>query len=153
LTRFSRNHGIEPVLIDIDDDSKFTAIEKAAGKAAIRLLDQIESHGLGCLASPGSPVGDPCRVEEALSLAMGKVYESADLSGLILTGGTTAYSICRRIGVKHIQLRQRIGWGVVLTQAPDLSGMAIAVKGGSLGDVDAIQKIVGTVRSRIAKKF
>jgi uncharacterized protein YgbK (DUF1537 family) len=152
LMRFSRNHGIEPVIIDIDDDSKFTAIEEAAAKATSRLLDQIESHGLGFLASPGNPVGDPCRVEEALSLAVGKVYENADLSGLILTGGTTAHSVCRRIGVKQLQLRQRISWGVVLTQAPDLSGMAIAVKGGSLGDVDAIQKIVDTVRSRIAKK-
>jgi uncharacterized protein YgbK (DUF1537 family) len=152
LTRFSRTHGIEPVFMDIDDSGKFAAIEAAAEQATSRLMDQIERHGLGFLASPRNPVGDPCLVEEALSLAVGKVYESADLSGLILTGGTTAYSVCRRTGVKHLQLRQRIGWGVVLTQAPDLSGMAIAVKGGSLGDVDAIQKIVDTVRSRITKE-
>jgi uncharacterized protein YgbK (DUF1537 family) len=96
-------------------------------------------------------VGDPCGVEDALSLAVGKVHQSVDLSGLILTGGTTAYSVCRHIGVKHLQLRQRIGWGVVLSQAPDLSGTAIAVKGGSLGDVDAIQKVVDTIRSHTAK--
>jgi len=147
LTLFSHTHGIEPVIIDVDDRSKFTAIEAAAEKATSRLLDQIESHGLGFLASPRSPVGDPCLVEEALSLAVGKVYGSADLSGLILTGGSTAYEVCRRIGVKCLQLRQRISWGVVLTQASDLSDMAIAVKGGSLGDVDAIKKVVGTVRS------
>jgi uncharacterized protein YgbK (DUF1537 family) len=145
---FSHIHGIEPVIIDVDDRSNSAAIEAAAAKATFFLIDQIESHGLGFLASPRSPVGDPCLVEEALSLTVGKVYESADLSGLILTGGTTAYSVCRRIGAKHLQLRQRISWGVVLTQAPDLSGMAIAVKGGSLGDVDAIQKIVDTVRFR-----
>jgi uncharacterized protein YgbK (DUF1537 family) len=58
----------------------------------------------------------------------------------------SVYEVCRRIGVKSLQLRQRISWGVVLTQAPDLSGMAIAVKGGSLGDVDAIKKVVDTVR-------
>jgi uncharacterized protein YgbK (DUF1537 family) len=82
-------------------------------------------------------------------LAVGKVHEQTELSGLILTGGTTAYEVCRRIGVKCLQLRQRIGWGVVLTQAPDLSGMAIAVKGGSLGDVDVIEKVVETVRSLV----
>ena len=94
-------------------------------------------------------VGELALVEEALSLTIQKIYEKADLSGLILTGSTTAYTVCRRIGVKRLQLRQRISWGVILTQAPDLSGMAIAVKGGSLGDVDAIQKIVDSVRSRI----
>jgi uncharacterized protein YgbK (DUF1537 family) len=112
-------------------------------------MDQIQSHGLGLLASPPHLVNDPCRVEESLSLTVGKVYKKAKLSGLILTGGTTAYSVCRRFGVKHLQLRQRIDWGVVLTQAPDLSGMAIAVKGGSLGDEDAIQKLFDTLRCLI----
>jgi uncharacterized protein YgbK (DUF1537 family) len=149
LTLFSHTHGIKPVIIDVDDHNNFAAIEAAAVKATSRLMDQIESHGLGILASPRSLVRDPCCVEEALSLAVGKIYEGADLSGLILTGGTTAYSVCQRIGANHLQLRQRIGWGVVLTQAPDLCGLAIAVKGGSLGDVDAIQKLVDTVRSLI----
>jgi uncharacterized protein YgbK (DUF1537 family) len=149
LTLISHTHGIEPVIIDVDDRLNLAAIETAAAKATSCLMHQIESHGLGFLASPRDPVRDPGRVEAAISLAVGKVYDSADLSGLILTGGTTAYSVCRRIGAMHLQLRQRIGWGVVLTQAPDLSGMAIAVKGGSLGDVDAIQKLVDTVRSLV----
>jgi len=147
LTLFSHTHSIEPVFIDVDDRSNLASIEAAAEKATSSLIAQIESHGLGFLASPESPVCDPRLVEEALSLAVGKVYEKADLSGLILTGGSTAYEVCRRIGVKCLQLRQRISWGVVLTQASDLSDMAIAVKGGSLGDVDAIKKVVGTVRS------
>jgi uncharacterized protein YgbK (DUF1537 family) len=147
LTLFSHTHGIEPVFIDVDDRSNQTTIMAAAEKATASLMAQIESHGLGFLASPESPVCDPRLVEEALSLAVGKVYEKAHLSGLILTGGTTAYEVCRRLGVKCLQLRQRISWGVVLTQASDLSGMAIAVKGGSLGDVDAIKKVVDTVRS------
>ncbi len=147
LTLFSHTHGIEPVFIGLDDRSNLAAIQAAVEKATSRLVDQIERHGLGFLSSPQSPVCDPRLVEEALSLAVGKVHEEVDLSGLILTGGTTAYNVCRRMGVKRLQLRQRISWGVVLTQAPDLSGMAIAVKGGSLGDVDAIQKIVDTMRS------
>jgi len=147
LTLFSHEHGIEPVFIDVDDQSNRAASMAAVEKATAGLIAQIESQGLGFLASPESLVRDPRLVEEALSLAVGKVYENADLSGLILTGGTTAYEVCRRIGVKCLQLRQRISWGVVLTQASDLSGMAIAVKGGSLGDVDAIKKVVDTVRS------
>jgi uncharacterized protein YgbK (DUF1537 family) len=147
LTLFSHTHGIEPVFIDVDDRSNRAAIKTSAEKATASLIAQIEYHGLGFLASPESLIRDPRLVEEALSLAVGKVYEKADLSGLLLTGGTTAYEVCRRIGVKSLQLRQRISWGVVLTQAPDLSGMAIAVKGGSLGDKDAIKKVVDTVRS------
>jgi uncharacterized protein YgbK (DUF1537 family) len=149
LTLFSQTHGIEPVTVDVDDRRKFASIETAAERATARLIDQIQSHGLGLLASPPHLVNDPCRVEETLSLTVGKVYEKAELSGLILTGGTTAYSVCRHIGIKHLQLRQRIDWGVVLTQAPDLSGMAIAVKGGSLGNVDAIQKLFDTLRCHI----
>jgi uncharacterized protein YgbK (DUF1537 family) len=149
LTLFSHTRGIEPVFLDVDDRSNLAAMDAAAENATASLIDQIESHGLGFLASPQSPVHDPRLVEEALSLAVGKVYEKADLSGLILTGGTTAYEVCRRIGVKWLQLRQRISWGVVLTQASDLSGIAIAVKGGSLGDVDAIKKVVDTVRSLV----
>jgi uncharacterized protein YgbK (DUF1537 family) len=149
LTLFSHTHGIEPVLIDVRDHSHLAAMSAAAENATASLIAQIESHGLGFLASPQSPVLDPRLVEEALSLVVGKVYEKADLSGLILTGGTTAYEVCRRIGVKCLQLRQRIDWGVVLTQASDMSGMAIAVKGGSLGDVDTIKKVVDTVRSLV----
>jgi len=149
LTLFAHARGSEPVCIDLDDRSNLAAIEAAAEKAAAGLMAQIESHGLGFLASPPNPVRDPSLVEEAVSLAVGKVYGKADLSGLILTGGTTAYQVCRRLGVKRLQLRQRISWGVVLTQASDLSGLAVAVKGGSLGDVDAIQKVVDTVRSLV----
>jgi uncharacterized protein YgbK (DUF1537 family) len=149
LTLFSHTHGIEPVFIDVDNGSNLAAIDAAAEHATSSLIAQIESHGLGFLAAPESTVRDPRLVEEALSLAVGKVYEKADLSGLILTGGTTAYEVCRRIGVKCLQLRQRISWGVVLAQTSDLSGMAIAVKGGSLGDVDAIQKVFDTVRSLV----
>lgn len=149
LALFSHAHGIEPVFIDVDDRSNLAAIKAAAEKVTSSLIAQIESHGLGFLTSPESLVRDPRLVEEALSLAVDKVYEKADLSGLILTGGTTAYEVCRRIGIKCLQLRQRISWGVVLTQASDLSGLAIAVKGGSLGDMDAIKKVVDAVRSLV----
>ncbi len=149
LRFLSHTHGIEPVLIDIDGRSDLAAIEAEAEKATSSLMDQIESCGLGLLASPENFVHDPCLVEEALSLTVRKIYENADLSGLILTGGTTAYTVCRRIGVKRLQLRQRTSLGIILTQAPDLSGMAIGVKGGSLGDVDAINKTVDAVRSLV----
>lgn len=146
---FSRAHDMDPVFIELDDRSDISAAEAAAEKATSGLIAQIESHGLGFLASPEGVARDPRLVEEALSLAVGKVHQKVDLSGLILTGGTTAYEVCRRIGVKSLQLRQRISWGVVLAQALDSSGMAIAVKGGSLGDVDAIRKVVETVQALV----
>lgn len=149
LMLFSHTHGLEPVFVDVDDLSNSAGIDAAAEKATTGLIGQIKNHGLGFLASPPNPAHDPRFVEEALSLAVSKVHEKADIAGLILTGGTTAYEVCRRMGVKSLQLRQRISWGVVLTQAADFSGMAIAVKGGSLGDVDAIEKVVETVRSLV----
>jgi uncharacterized protein YgbK (DUF1537 family) len=149
LMLFSRNHDMEPVFVDVDEFSDSAAIGAAAEKAAEGLIAQIKRRGLGFLASPPNPAQDPRLVEETLSSAVRKVHEEANLAGLILTGGTTAYEVCRRIGVKRLHLRQRISWGVVLAQAPDLGGMAIAVKGGSLGDVNAIEKVVDTVRSLV----
>ena len=86
-------------------------------------------------------------VEEVLAHAVDRLDEKVALSALILTGGTTAYTVCRRMGIKRLQLRQRISWGVVLSQASELSGMAVAVKGGSLGEAEAFHKTVETVRS------
>ena len=58
LRLFSRTHGIEPVLMDVNDRSNLAAIKAAAEKVTSRLMDQIESHGLCFLASPESLVCD-----------------------------------------------------------------------------------------------
>jgi uncharacterized protein YgbK (DUF1537 family) len=66
---------------------------------------------------------------------------------LILTGGATAYTVCSRLGITQLELRQRIRSGVVLTQVPELSGLAIGIKGGSLGDVDAISTMIDAIQA------
>ena len=114
---------------------------------ATRLKRHFKNHDLGFLASSEQSVDDPIMVEETVALAIRRIHESTPLAGLVLTGGTTAYNVCRQLGVKHLRLRRRIGWGVTLAQAPDLAGMAVGVKGGSLGAADAINQIIANVRS------
>ncbi len=70
LRRLSHVHGIEPVLVDIDDRLDLASIEAQTEKTTSLLMGQIESHGLGLLASPENDVHDPCLIEEALSLTM-----------------------------------------------------------------------------------
>jgi uncharacterized protein YgbK (DUF1537 family) len=113
----------------------------------VALLGQIQARGLAFLVSPEKSIDAPSTLEKALALTVGTLHEKSALCGVILTGGTTAYNVCRHLGIKVLKLRQRISWGVVLAQSPELSGMAVGVKGGSLGETDSINQIIAAVRS------
>jgi uncharacterized protein YgbK (DUF1537 family) len=89
-------------------------------------------------------------VETSIAATIHDICQRTKLSGLILTGGTTAYTVCQRIGVKHIHLRERIASGTILAQVPAFNGMAICNKGGSLGEPDALVRVVETVKSLAA---
>jgi uncharacterized protein YgbK (DUF1537 family) len=145
----SKTHGLDPVFIQMDASIDCASIEAEAERATVNLTDQIEKFGLGFLASSEDPIHDPDRVEKSLSLAVQKICDRKKLAGLILTGGTTAYGVCRLMEIKRLQLRQRITPGVVLAQAPEVCGMAIGIKGGSLGELDALDKMIDTLRSLV----
>ncbi len=142
-----QTHEIEPAVISLDTLRDGSAIEATAETAAAALLSQIQTRGLAFVVSPEKSVDEPPMLEEAVARAIGKLHEKSALCGVILTGGTTAYTVCRHLGITVLKLRRRISWGVVLAQAPELSGMAIGVKGGSLGETDSINQIIAAVRS------
>jgi uncharacterized protein YgbK (DUF1537 family) len=144
----ARAYGIDYQVLHVDAHSTLPTREAEAEQMTISLLNQLDRFGVGFLVSPETPIPDPSLIETALAHVIEKTYKRTRLSALILTGGATAYMVCKQLGVKQLQLRQRISSGVVLTQAPDLSGMAIGIKGGSLGDIDAIQIMINTLQSR-----
>jgi uncharacterized protein YgbK (DUF1537 family) len=147
LSLACRTHGIEPAVIPAAALRDGSAIQAAAERSAGALLSQIEARGLAFLASPEESIDDPSMLEEALALTVGKLREKSSLCGVILTGGTTAYNVCRHLGITVLNLRQRISWGVVLAQSAQLSGMAVGVKGGSLGETDSINQTIAVMRS------
>lgn len=140
----SRKHRLEPILIQIDDS---LSADSVAEDAALRLTEQMKGSGLGLLSTPENTVYDPGRVEHVLAKTVHAACDRTRLAGLLLTGGTTGYEACLRIGIKRLRLRQKITWGAVMAQAPDMDGMAVLVKGGSLGDPEVMDQFVETVRS------
>jgi uncharacterized protein YgbK (DUF1537 family) len=143
----ARQYSVDPAVLQVDADGQLLGREADAEDAAIRVLRQLDRCGVAFLASPEVPVADPSRVEATLAQAIEKLHGRARLSALILTGGATAYTVCSRLGITQLELRQRIRSGVVLTQVPELSGLAIGMKGGSLGDVDAISTMIDAIQA------
>jgi D-threonate/D-erythronate kinase len=142
--RLSRRHRLEPILVRMEDS---LPAESAAEDAALRLTAQMKGSGLGLLATPETTVYDPGRVEHVLATTVQAVCDRIRLGGLLLTGGTTGYEACRRIGIRRLRLREKITWGAVMAQAPDLDDMAVLVKGGSLGDPEVMNHFAEIVKS------
>ncbi len=75
-----------------------------------------------------------------------RVLERAPVSALFLTGGETAYSICRALGVHTMKLHVRIAPLVVASRVVGgpCDGMVIITKGGSIGPDDLLCTICGS---------
>ncbi len=147
LNVLSKTYDVEPVTIKLDAKTDINKIEPIAEDTTVNLLYQLNNSNLSFLTSPENTTLDPDLVEASIATTIHHICEKTKLSGLILTGGTTAYTVCQRIGVKHIQLRERIASGTILAQVPDFNGMAICNKGGSLGEPDALVRVVDTIKS------
>jgi uncharacterized protein YgbK (DUF1537 family) len=147
LAVLSKECDIEPVLMVKEEATKCGDKNFLPEKTITNLIHQIEKYRLAVLASPENVPLDPDLVESSIAAAVKGVCDKKILSGLLLTGGTTAHTACRRIGIKSVQLRERIASGTVLAQVPDFNGMAVCNKGGSLGEPDALVRFVNRVKS------
>ena len=147
LVVLSKNYEIEPVFMELDAESNIEKAKSITEKTIINLLNQLDNSKFAILTSPENIPLDPDLVESSIAAAIQRICDKKKLSGLLLTGGTTAHTVCQRIGVKRIQLRERIASGTVLAQVPDFNGMAICNKGGSLGEPDALVRFVKRVKS------
>ncbi len=143
----ARQYGVDPVTLPVAARDTLPELEVDIEQAAVSVLQQLERGGVGFLASPETLVADPSLVESALAQAIETINDQTQLSALILTGGATAFTVCRRLGVTQLELRHRISSGVVLTQVPELSGLAIGMKGGSLGTVEAISLMIDALHT------
>ncbi|MGE4485095.1 MAG: four-carbon acid sugar kinase family protein [Oscillospiraceae bacterium] len=73
-----------------------------------------------------------------------KICETAEYDRLVLIGGETSQAIFRALGVKRLELRGKlepgVAEGVLRGGVPD--GKEFALKGGSLGSEDALEKML-----------
>ncbi len=141
LQNFAKTFNVEPITILKHRIGLKLSLD-ARQKVVEHLLDQISQRRVGVLTSPDHDILDPMLVETVLADIIKTLRQQTSIRGVILTGGSTAYTVCRRLGVRQLQLRQQIGSGVVIAQAPELSGMVVGIKGGSLGEMDAFINLV-----------
>jgi uncharacterized protein YgbK (DUF1537 family) len=146
LQNFANTFNVQPITIP-HNRTEVTVSHHAERNVVECLLDQISQSKVGVLTSPEHNVLDPVLVETMLADTITTLKQQTPIRGVVLTGGSTAYTVCRRLGVRQLQLRQRMGFGVVVAQAPELSGMVVGIKGGSLGEMDAFINLVNFQQS------
>lgn len=146
LYNVAKTYDVAPIsLPPVSDGSRIYHAMDSVGIGQV--FDQIARSGIGVLTSPEQVFTDPILVETMLADALVALHQQIPISGVILTGGATAYAVCRRLGVQQLQLRQRMGFGVVVAQAPEMAGAVMGIKGGSLGEMDALVSLVKLLQS------
>jgi len=124
--------GVEPVRLETSSpDSR-----KAAERRARRVL---ANTGVAVVATDEDPT-DPVGVERAISDLCEDTVGRGHVATLFLTGGSTAFAVCRHLGIGRLRIRESVATGAVI--ASTNAGLAVCVKGGSLGEVDTLERIV-----------
>jgi len=96
---------------------------------------------------------DSRRVSEIVAAAMGQALThliSLPLSGLFLTGGDTAVSVCRALGVNAIDILAEVLPGIPLGRLVGgcCPGLRVVTKAGAFGDEVAIVEAVKVLKRR-----
>jgi uncharacterized protein YgbK (DUF1537 family) len=146
LDNVAKSYDVEPICFpSVGDGSRIPHADNS--KRIGQVLDQIARSGVGMLASPKQVFTNPVLVETALADALAILHRQIPISGVIVTGGATAYTVCRRLGVQQLQLRQQMGFGVTVAQTPEMGGAVMGIKGGSLGEMNALVSLVKLLES------
>ena len=80
----------------------------------------------------------------ALAKAISPIIHLNQLDGLVLIGGDTSYATCREVGIEKFEILGNISF-VAAYGKPSGAGTnikALVTKGGSLGEVDTLEKIL-----------
>ncbi len=91
-------------------------------------------------------------IDQATAVCLGSlaadIARHSSLSGLVLTGGSIAFSTCRELGVVSIQVCEEVAPGIpagVILEG-DQTGMRLVTKAGGFGEEDALLKAINHLR-------
>ncbi len=92
--------------------------------------------------------------DSAVAVALGPLVAASlrpgDWSGIVMTGGDTAVSVCAALGVGALEIEGEIEPGVPygrLLEGP-MAGLRIVTKAGGFGSAEAIAKAITFIRGR-----
>lgn len=85
------------------------------------------------------------RILEAMAECADRICHEADFERLVFVGGETAAAIMEKLGINKIVITEKteVGIGTGYIYDGRYKGKSISMKGGSVGSVDAIVKMLG----------
>lgn len=110
-------------------------------------LARLEAQGIGGIWPPdaaGAPAGHREAVIRALAEATRRRLEREVPGTLLLTGGETAYAVCRALGASGIALGGELEPGLavgVLLGGP-FDGLSVVTKAGGFGDPETLVRVL-----------
>jgi uncharacterized protein YgbK (DUF1537 family) len=90
----------------------------------------------------------------ALSRSLGRIAAEVmarqQLGGLVLTGGATALSVCRALGVRSIEIDEEVSAGIPAGRAlsEDWPEVTLITKAGGFGEEDTLVKAIEHIRGQ-----
>jgi uncharacterized protein YgbK (DUF1537 family) len=130
--------GVEAWLVEIDPQDLTGSLPRAVAMASQRL-----ASGLDTIVTPAFRPYIPHQ-EDAVARHLGEVAArlatSRALSGLVLTGGAVAFSVCRALGIARIEIETELAPGVPSGKVlgGSLDGLRLVTKAGGFGDADTL---------------
>ena len=142
---YSQERGMKLVEIDIDSyiDGDTEVPQKTA--EAVLALGICENLMLAPRVEKYSYVkGTSSKILECIHTLAVLLCDKLDFDRLVIVGGETSQEIFRAIGVEHLELGLQIDAGIAQGKILDgiLAGKEFALKGGSMGREDALEKMM-----------
>jgi uncharacterized protein YgbK (DUF1537 family) len=104
---------------------------------------RLAARGAPVLAPAATAAGDRTAVVQALAESARREIARSAPRTVLLTGGETAYSVCRALGAAAIALGGELEAGVALGAlvAGPFAGLAVLTKAGGFGDPDTLVRV------------
>jgi len=104
---------------------------------------RLAGRGARVLAPAATSSGVPAAVAAELGAAARRELARAAPGTLLLTGGETAYSVCRALGASGLVLAGEAAPGIAVGALLDgpFAGLTVLTKAGGFGDPDALVRI------------
>lgn len=137
-------------LIEIDPRRIEATTEKALTEAKKFLSDGkdvIITTAFGCYIPERSQT-----VAIGLGNLAANIAKCESLSGLVMTGGSTAFSACRALGVVTIEIQDEVAPGIPtgIVLKGEREGIRLVTKAGGFGEDDALLRAIKHLRGRDA---
>jgi len=104
--------------------------------------ERLAARGVPVLTAPPA-AGDRAALVQALAESARGEIERSSPRTVLLTGGETAYSVCRALGAAAIALGGEVEAGVAFGALVDgpFAGLAVLTKAGGFGDPDTLVRV------------